>query len=314
MAFILRRLAFYLAAFVVAAAINFALPRLMPGNPVDIMFSQAEGRMPPALSDRLAETFGFTGEPLWSQFLTYLSSVFTWDLGTSIKFYPLLGRGGARDTPSPGRSCSPARRRCSASASARCSASTRPGGAAAGSTRSSRPPRWSCSRFRRSCWRSRRSSSSASRCDGCRPATPMPPRSIPALTPPSSAASSAHAMMPVFSLVFSNLGGYLITMRNNMIGQLGEDYVVMGIAKGLSDARVRYNYAARNALLPSITAFADHARPYPGRLAGDRGGVQLSRPRQHALSRHHRQRLSADPGPASHHDAGDPHGELSSST
>ena len=30
----------------------------------------------------------------------------------------------------------------------------------------------------------------------------------------------------------------------------------MGVAKGLSDARVRYNYAARNALLPSITAFA----------------------------------------------------------
>ena len=89
MAFILRRLAFYLAAFVVAAAINFALPRLMPGNPIDIMFSQAEGRMPPALRDGLAETFGFTGEPLWRQFLTYLSSVFTWDLGTSIKFYPL---------------------------------------------------------------------------------------------------------------------------------------------------------------------------------------------------------------------------------
>ena len=66
----------------------------------------------------------------------------------------------------------------------------------------------------------------------------------------------ANAVMPVFALVFSNLGGYLITMRNNMIGQLGEDYVVMGTAKGLSDARVRYNYAARNALLPSITAFA----------------------------------------------------------
>jgi peptide/nickel transport system permease protein len=30
----------------------------------------------------------------------------------------------------------------------------------------------------------------------------------------------------------------------------------MGLAKGLSDARVRYNYAARNALLPSVTAFA----------------------------------------------------------
>jgi len=51
-------------------------------------------------------------------------------------------------------------------------------------------------------------------------------------------------------------GGYLITMRNNMIGQLGEDHVVMGLAKGLTDRRVRYNYAARNAMLPSVTAFA----------------------------------------------------------
>jgi peptide/nickel transport system permease protein len=40
-----------------------------------------------------------------------------------------------------------------------------------------------------------------------------------------------------------------------MIGQLGEDHVVMGLAKGLSDRRVKYNYAARNALLPSVTAF-----------------------------------------------------------
>jgi peptide/nickel transport system permease protein len=30
----------------------------------------------------------------------------------------------------------------------------------------------------------------------------------------------------------------------------------MATAKGLSDRRVRYNYAARNALLPSVTAFA----------------------------------------------------------
>ena len=142
MAFILRRLAFYLVAFVVAAAINFALPRLMPGNPIDIMFSQAEGRLPPELRDRLAETFGFTGEPLWRQFLTYLSSVFTWDLGTSIKFYPLLGRGGARTRASLDGA---ARRRLGGarlSASARSSASTRPGGAAAASTRSSRRARW----------------------------------------------------------------------------------------------------------------------------------------------------------------------------
>ena len=61
----------------------------MPGNPVDIMFSQAEGRMPVELKDRMAETFGFVGKPLYQQFLDYLSSIFTGNLGVSIKFYPL---------------------------------------------------------------------------------------------------------------------------------------------------------------------------------------------------------------------------------
>jgi peptide/nickel transport system permease protein len=65
-----------------------------------------------------------------------------------------------------------------------------------------------------------------------------------------------HAIMPITTLAFVSIGGYLITMRNNMIGQLGEEHVVMGHAKGLTDRRVRYNYAARNALLPSMTAFA----------------------------------------------------------
>jgi peptide/nickel transport system permease protein len=65
-----------------------------------------------------------------------------------------------------------------------------------------------------------------------------------------------HAVMPLTTLILTSFGAYLITMRNNMIGQLGEDYVTMATAKGLSDARVRYRYAARNALLPSVTAFA----------------------------------------------------------
>ena len=41
MAFLLRRLAFYLAAFIAAATINFFLPRMMPGDPIEIMFASA---------------------------------------------------------------------------------------------------------------------------------------------------------------------------------------------------------------------------------------------------------------------------------
>ena len=41
MAFLLRRLTFYLAAFIAAATINFFLPRLMPGDPIQKMFAGA---------------------------------------------------------------------------------------------------------------------------------------------------------------------------------------------------------------------------------------------------------------------------------
>jgi peptide/nickel transport system permease protein len=41
-----------------------------------------------------------------------------------------------------------------------------------------------------------------------------------------------------------------------MINLLGEDYITMGRAKGLSDRRVMLMYGARNALLPGVTSLA----------------------------------------------------------
>ena len=45
-------------------------------------------------------------------------------------------------------------------------------------------------------------------------------------------------------------------MRNTMIMNLGEDYIRLAKAKGLPDRTVALRYAARNALLPSVTGFA----------------------------------------------------------
>ena len=84
----------------------------------------------------------------------------------------------------------------------------------------------------------------------------------------------------------------------------------MGRAKGLSDSRVMLWYAARNALLPTVSAPCHLARRRPRRLAGHRGGLQLSGPRQHALPGHPRARLSGDPGPAPDHDGGDARRQL----
>jgi peptide/nickel transport system permease protein len=64
-----------------------------------------------------------------------------------------------------------------------------------------------------------------------------------------------HAVLPVGTMVIATLGGWLLSMRNTMISVLGSDYVNLARAKGLPPSRVALRYAARNALLPSVTGF-----------------------------------------------------------
>jgi peptide/nickel transport system permease protein len=45
-------------------------------------------------------------------------------------------------------------------------------------------------------------------------------------------------------------------MRNMMITTVGDDYIVLAEAKGLTARRIMLAYAARNAILPSIADFA----------------------------------------------------------
>jgi peptide/nickel transport system permease protein len=65
-----------------------------------------------------------------------------------------------------------------------------------------------------------------------------------------------HTFLPAFTLVIASLAGWMLTMRNSMITTLSEDYVLMAKAKGLSEKRIMFRYAARNAVLPNITGFA----------------------------------------------------------
>jgi peptide/nickel transport system permease protein len=65
-----------------------------------------------------------------------------------------------------------------------------------------------------------------------------------------------HAVLPGATIVITSIGGWILTMRNNMITTLAEDYVRMGRAKGLSPRRIMTGYAARNALLPNLSGFA----------------------------------------------------------
>jgi peptide/nickel transport system permease protein len=66
----------------------------------------------------------------------------------------------------------------------------------------------------------------------------------------------SHAFLPALALLIVMPIGWVLGMRNTMIMNLGEDYIRLAKAKGLPDRDVALKYAARNALLPSVTGFA----------------------------------------------------------
>jgi len=65
-----------------------------------------------------------------------------------------------------------------------------------------------------------------------------------------------HAILPALSIVIASMGYWALGMRGMMITNAGEDYMILGRAKGLSPARLFLRYAVRNAVLPQVTALA----------------------------------------------------------
>lgn len=64
-----------------------------------------------------------------------------------------------------------------------------------------------------------------------------------------------HAALPLTALTIANLSSYYILSRNTMVSTLGEPFVLTARAKGLPDRAVRYHHAGRYSILPSITQF-----------------------------------------------------------
>lgn len=255
MAFLLRRLAFYLAAFIAAATINFFLPRVMPGDPIQKMFAGAGSDLSLENLNALKLTFGFIDAPIGEQYLAYLKSVFTGDLGRSIKYFPLpvtdlLGRALLWTLGLVG-----------VATLVSFAIGTFLGVMAA--------------------WRR------GTLFDTVVSVIAIFSSSVPAVVvslitlfafgytlgwfPNGYAADPMldpawswtyiasvlyHGTLPMLTMVLVLTGGFAVTMRNNMINLLGEDYIVMGRAKGLSDRGVMLWYAARNALLPTVSALA----------------------------------------------------------
>ena len=254
MAFVLRRLGFYLIAFWASLTINFLLPRLMPGDPISRMFAQVQGQMTSEELLQLKRLFGLDDVPVWQQYLDYLGSVFSGNLGISISRFPtpvteviasqigwtlllsataliiaallgnLLGilaawrRGGLVDTVFP------------------------PLLVFVGSF----PYFWLAMAalylFGVTLgWFPLRHAYDAGL--------------VPSFSWDFIANVATHLVLPALTIVLVSIGGWLIGMRNTMIATNAEDYIMMATAKGLRPGRIMYRYAARNAMLPSVTAF-----------------------------------------------------------
>ena len=64
MRYLIRRLGFYLVTAWAAITLNFLIPRLMPGNPVELLISHFKGRISPAALKSLTILFGLNHQSM----------------------------------------------------------------------------------------------------------------------------------------------------------------------------------------------------------------------------------------------------------
>jgi peptide/nickel transport system permease protein len=254
MPFILRRVAFYVVAAWAALTVNFFLPRAMPGNAVEAIMSKFPD-LTPGTYHALEAMLG-VGHPgsLWSQYVSYLNDLVHFNFGTSVSSYPASVSSLLVQTI-------PWTLVLVGTATVIAFFVGTFLGIIAG--------------WRNGGWLDR--------------ALPglMFVQAIPyfflallllwllaykvlhvfpigqgyagGLVPGWTWAfiSSAvwHSVLPAFTIVITSVAGWMLQMRNVMITTIGEDYVLAGQAKGLSNRRVIFNYAARNAFLPQLQGF-----------------------------------------------------------
>jgi peptide/nickel transport system permease protein len=65
-----------------------------------------------------------------------------------------------------------------------------------------------------------------------------------------------HVLAPGTVYVLSTLGSWILAMRSSTVSTIGEDYVTVARARGLSDLRIMTAYVGRNARLPLVTGLA----------------------------------------------------------
>jgi peptide/nickel transport system permease protein len=65
-----------------------------------------------------------------------------------------------------------------------------------------------------------------------------------------------YALLPILIYVLATIGSWILAMKSSTISTLGEDYISVAQARGLSERRILTGYVGRNAMLPLVTRLA----------------------------------------------------------
>ena len=255
MRFLFRRIGFYLFTAWAAITLNFFIPRLLPGDPVQSLINKYQGRLSTDAIDSLRVLFGLnTHTTLWQDYLSYWDNLLHGDFGISFTYFPTpVAEVLVQSLPWT---------------LTLVGISTILGfvlGTFAGVGLG----------WRRGTW-----------LDSLLPvanffsaipyfwlgliaiaifgvALPIFPASggydgglLPSFSLEFIGSAIYHAALPALTIVLSSVAGWILGMRNMMVTVSSEDYVTVAQAKGLPERRVMFGYAARNAVLPSISGFA----------------------------------------------------------
>ncbi len=255
MRFLSRRAVFYLIAAWAAITINFFIPRLMPGNPVEAVLARYQGQLTYRATRALEIAFGLNlHESLWSQYVQYWGNLAHGDLGLSFTYFPTpVSSIIAQSLPWT---------------LVLVGLSTIIGwvlgiliGIVAGWHRGTRwdlvVPAGAFFRGIPTFWLGLIAVTVVGVNLRWLPASGgYSTRVVPSWTSGFITSALQHAVLPACVIVLGSMAGNLLGMRNMMVATLAEDFVIVGEAKGIPRRRMMFRYAARNAILPSVVGFA----------------------------------------------------------
>jgi len=229
MRMILRKLAFYVVTAIAAVTVDFFIPHAMPGNPVESVLARMQGTFTPAAIRGLEAAYGVnTQQSLWGQYFSFwgrllhgnlgIATLISFGLGTLLGVLVAWRRGTWLDNLLPATTFLQAAPYFFVAFLALQLFSATLGWfpSVGAYSQAAEFPGWNLTYI------------------------------VDVLH---------HAVLPALTIVACSVAGWIVGTRNVMLTTMDEDYVLIAQAKGLPKRRVIW-YAARNAVLPSVSGFS----------------------------------------------------------